>query len=202
MVRSRATTGPLLYLEFFEDDIRRHDGDRRRAPRENLAVTRTVFPRSTHTHTQQFNVQQLNVEHLPVPVTVLLLLLSSEMFYHLIRHTSTILRRSCSPSSLSSLHHSPISRAYSWSGQSQPPANWGHLSKVYGKGVEMSQREDPMSPEASWTTQSRNRMQILRPPKGPYAGKTLPSVTLHDFLIYQSRKECRSEKRQRCRCTE
>lgn len=163
-------------------------------PSENLAVTRTVFLRST--------ALLATVGRLDVYRTVTVLLLSSEMFYQLIRHTSTILRRSCSPSSLSSLHHSPISRAYSWSGQSQP-ANWGHLSNVYGKGVEMSQREDPMSPDASWTTQSRNRMQILRPPKGPYAGKTLPpSVGVHDFLIYQSRKECRSEKRQRCRCTE
>ena len=128
------------------------------------------------------------------------------MFSQLIRHTSTILRRShpfvsCSPSSLSALHLSPISRVYSWSSQSQP-ANWSHLNDIYGKGVEMRPQEHPMSPDANWTTQSRNKLANLRPPKGPYAGKAFPSLKLHDFLIYQSRKECRREKRKRCRCTE
>ena len=107
-----------------------------------------------------------------------ILQLSSEMFSQLIRHTSTIFRRShpfvsCSPSSLSALHLSPISRVYSWSSQSQP-ANWSHLSDIYSKAVGMRSREHPMSPDANWTTQSRSRMQNLRPPKGPYAGKNLP----------------------------
>jgi hypothetical protein len=132
--------------------------------------------------------------------------LSSEMSAHLIRHISTILRRSrplvpSLSSPLSALHFSPVFRLYSWSGQSQP-ANWSHLSDVYSRGVDLRPQETSTSPDASWAEHSRSRMPNLRPPKGPYAGKTTLFFELHDLLIYQSREEYRSEKRKRFRRAE
>ena len=111
------------------------------------------------------------------------------MFFQLIRHTSTILRKSRPfvpwlPSSLSASHFSPVFRLYSWSGQSQP-ANWSHLNDIYSRAVDVRSQDPPMSPDASWATQSRSRMPHLRPPKGPYAGNIILSFQLHDFLIYQ-----------------
>jgi hypothetical protein len=145
----------------------------------------------------------------PVPVGSALLcykhVLYIEMSSHLIRHTSTILRRSrlvpWPSSTLSALHFSPVLRLYSWSGQSQP-ANWSHLSEVHSRGLDLRPQETSTSPDGRWGEQSRSKVPNLRPPKGPYAGKTIFSFKLHHFLMYQSREEYRSEKWKRFRRAE
>jgi hypothetical protein len=132
---------------------------------------------------------------------------NSEMLSQLVHRTNAILRVTrlsipWSPSSFGALQCSHIFRAYSWSSQS-PTANWSHLNDVYSRTVDVKS-ERPNSPDERWAMQSRSRMASLRPPKGPYAGKTiLPSpLKPRGFLIYQSRKEYRSESRKRCRRTE
>jgi len=162
--------GLLLYLEFFEDDIRRHDGGDGRPNGDGLDDSGTsdrVLP-----------CQPCQQELRSLLYTgILFLPLSSEMFSRLIRRTSTTLHRSHPfiprlPSSLSAVDFSLIFRAHSWSTQSQP-ANWSHLSDIYSRGVDMRPREPPMSPDARWAMQSHARMANLRPPKGPYAGKNI-----------------------------
>jgi hypothetical protein len=175
MVRSRTTVGLLLYLEFFEDYIRRHGGDQLGDEgKPELAVDRSgaLRTRPTAEFAAFISSSQLN----------------SKMLSQLAHHTTTILRRSrlfapWPPSTLGAFHFSPIFRGHSWSSQSQP-ANWSHLNDIYSKVVDVKPKETLLSPEERWAVQSRARMANLTPPKGPYAGRVLPSVEPHDFLIY------------------
>ncbi|KAH9966646.1 hypothetical protein BC827DRAFT_685897 [Russula dissimulans] len=102
--------------------------------------------------------------------------LNSEMFSKLIHHTSAILRRSHPfkswPLSLHASRFSPVFRAHSWSGQSES-ANWNHLNDLYGKLAVNKPREPPTSANERWAMQSRMRTASLRPPKGPYAGRSV-----------------------------
>jgi len=127
------------------------------------------------------------------------------MFSQLIHHTSAILRRSHPfkpwPPPLHVLRLYPNSRAHSWSGQSES-ANWNHLNDLYGRLASNKPRELPMSADERWAMQSRIKTGSLMPPKGPYAGNVVLLLETHEFLMYQFRKECRSEKRKRCRGTE
>jgi hypothetical protein len=119
---------------------------------------------------------------------------------------STILRGSRPfvsrlPPPLGASQISHIFRVHSWSNISQP-ANWSHLNDIYSRAVDTRSKELPGTPDERWAMQSRSRMATLTAPKGPYAGKTILPSNPHDFLIYQSRTECRGEKRKRCRRTE
>jgi hypothetical protein len=133
--------------------------------------------------------------------------LNSEMLSQLVHRTNAILRGARPftpwlPSSLGALQCSHIFRAYSWSGQPQT-ANWSHLNDIYNRVVDVKSKEGPNTPDERWAVQSRSRMASLKPPKGPYAGTTIFfPFKPQGFLIYQPRKECRSEKRKRCRGTE
>jgi hypothetical protein len=104
------------------------------------------------------------------------------------------------PSSLGASQFSHILRVHSWSSLSQP-ANWSHLNDIYSRAVDTKSKEQPSSPDERWAMQSHRKMAALTPPKGPYAGKNRSSLEPHDFLMYQSREECRGEKRKRCRGT-
>jgi len=128
--------------------------------------------------------------------------LNSEMLFQLIHRTNTILRGSRPfiprlPSSFGALQSTHVFRAYSWSSQSEP-ANWSHLNDIYSRAVDVKPREHPISPDERWAIHSRDRMASLKPPKGPYAGRTFSPFEPHGFLTYQSRKECRSERWKRC----
>ena len=128
------------------------------------------------------------------------------MFSQLVHHTASILRARPFtphiPSSLGALQIPLIRRNNSWSGQPQA-ANWSHLNDIYSRGaINMNTEERPSSPDERWAVQSRSRMTTLTAPKGPYAGKAVVSFKPHDFLIYQSREECRGERWKRCRRTE
>ena len=131
------------------------------------------------------------------------------MLSQLVHRTNAILRGARPfipwlPSSVGSLQCSHIFRAYSSSSHSQTP-NWSHLNDIYIRAVDVKGKESPSTPDERWATQSRSRMANLKSPKGPYAGMTTsppPPLQPQGFLIYQPRKECRSEKRKRCRGTE
>lgn len=151
-VSERTTIGLLLYLEFFEDDVRRH-GDQA-APRTGFAV-----PVSRLTSFTQPN---------------------SEMFSQFVRRTNTVLRAHSFipwlPPSLGASQFSLIFRNHSWSSQPQA-ANWSHLNDIYSSGAVdvKTTKEHSSSPDERWAAQSRSRMATLTPPKGPYAGKTVVS---------------------------
>ncbi|KAI0281370.1 hypothetical protein BGY98DRAFT_208540 [Russula aff. rugulosa BPL654] len=99
------------------------------------------------------------------------------MLSQLVHRTNAILRGARPftpwlPSSLGALQCSHIFRAYSWSGQPQT-ANWTHLNDIYSRVVDVKSKEGPSTPDERWAVQSRSRMASLKPPKGPYAGRSV-----------------------------
>ncbi|KAN0123877.1 hypothetical protein V8E52_002367 [Russula decolorans] len=99
------------------------------------------------------------------------------MLSRLVHRTNTISRGARPfipwlPSSLGPLQCSHIFRAYSWSNQSQT-ANWSHLNDIYSRAVDVKSNDRPNSPDERWAIQSRSRMATLKPPKGPYAGRSI-----------------------------